>query len=1268
VLIVLIAAIGGIVAYLKSPASSARASGYIVAEIEKRTGAKVTLGAFNWSFWQRRIWLENLTLRGLEPEYSAPLAHFGRIDIGLNFRTLLQRRIDLYELTITRPSFHVLVTPDGKTNFPTPKPRTEDEPLDFTISVDNFNVFQGAALLNHRRLNLDLSLQNLAAILKYHGEREVLEAHLSYDGVVDRSPGVKLEIPYSLSADLDYTRATILVQRMLITSGRNEVRLQGKVSHVLSSDISGKLDYAGAFQVRFLNYFFEAERFAGNAAAAGSLEFSRGIFSTAGTATSEAIDFEGWRTTNIRSAYAYRFPDRRLTLTNLRSAFTGGSVSGEAAVENLPGPSRVLLNLNYANVDAGAMSRAYPWDPKYRIYSTATGTLNGWFEGKLRRFDLSGHIDLKSYAPPQNAGVVSLPLDGSTDYNVKPGESRVAGASGRFYSTAIKADGVIADAGTDLAVDMTSTDLKDLAFIYPDANGTGSFQGSISGAIAKPVLDGEFTLNGHVFRQFTIQHAAGGVRLDMAAEEAILKNVRVRQGESEVALSGTAALSGSRVDVRAQSNRITAQDLRPFVNRDIGGVFSGDVRITSLTPALRVEGDLKADDLSLDNHLIGNAQGYVRYFEPAIDVQRLSIQQGASTLTGNVAFNRATEAVKFTARVDAVNLQMFHAFGLPDRINGLVRQADLRGDGTLRQPNLQGGAVVQDLALNGEVFPEARIDFASTGSRLDAKLTAGRNLTFAATIDTATTGYPFTGRADFTQYALDRLANLSGGSIVATGNANVSGLLTDSSRLSGKGRIESADIKIQETVLRPTQPFTFAFTPAELTVNDVTLTGQSTKVTLAGTIGFRDPAPLNLRVNGQVDLKLIEAQYPQLASSGVIDLQVDVRGTVQSPDLRGIGALSNASLRYEGFFTSLTNVNGTLSFNQNQIRINGIDGSAGGGTVHAEGTALLQGSSIQGMAIQIDAKNVRWRGYPEGLRTVIDADLNLRGSMDSPLLAGNVQIQSLAYRSDFEEFLALLREERLTASASPFGHLRVAMHVEGGRNITIQNQLAQVEARVEIDVNGTVDEPAITGHIEASGGTLLFQGNRYTVTRGNIDFVDPVRIEPVIDIEAESQVRDYRVILSITGRGNNPKLAMRSDPPLPELEIVSLIAGGRTREEFARAGRAAPTSETLFQSGAASILFDLLQQRVGSSLGLLGTGRVRIDPFLVGAENNRGARVTLSEQVTKDLSVSYSQDITTNGQQVILIEYFISRNTSIVASRDEEGFFGLDVRHRTRLE
>ena len=377
--------------------------------------------------------------------------------------------------------------------------------------------------------------------------------------------------------------------------------------------------------------------------------------------------------------------------------------------------------------------------------------------------------------------------------------------------------------------------------------------------------------------------------------------------------------------------------------------------------------------------------------------------------------------------------------------------------------------------------------------------------------------------------------------------------------------------------------------------------------------------------------------------------------------------LANASLGRRGFFTTLSNFNGDLFFDQDRITLNNIEGRLGGGTVRASGTALLESGNVQAMNIEIDTDDVRFR-YPEGLRTVIDGSLVLRGALASPLLEGNLQIQSLSYRSTFEEFLTMLTERNPSTEPSPVGDVRLALHVEGGRNITIQNQLAEVEARIDVDVKGTVSEPSLTGHVEASGGTLLFQGNRYTITRGNIDFVDPLRIEPVVDVQAESEVRDYRVILSITGRGKNLHLDMRSDPPLPELEIVSLIAGGRTREEYAaRPGSAVPTSEQLFQSGAASILFDLLQQRVGSRLGLFGLNRVRVDPFLVGAENNPGARITLSEQVTKDLSITYSQDLSSNRQQIILIEYFLDRNTSVVASRDELGNFGLDIRRRARF-
>ena len=127
-------------------------------------------------------------------------------------------------------------------------------------------------------------------------------------------------------------------------------------------------------------------------------------------------------------------------------------------------------------------------------------------------------------------------------------------------------------------------------------------------------------------------------------------------------------------------------------------------------------------------------------------------------------------------------------------------------------------------------------------------------------------------------------------------------------------------------------------------------------------------------------------------------------------------------------------------------------------------------------------------------------------------------------------------------------------------------------------------------------------------------------------------MRDYTVILSITGRGDQLHLTMRSDPPLPELEIVSLISGGRTRDEYAARSTtaacqklAAQCKRTALSERRRFILSDLLQQRAGGRF--LSMAGVRIDPFLVGAATNREPESHFPEQVAKDLSITYSQEI-----------------------------------------
>ncbi len=359
----------------------------------------------------------------------------------------------------------------------------------------------------------------------------------------------------------------------------------------------------------------------------------------------------------------------------------------------------------------------YPWDPKYRIVSTVGGKIRGWFEGKFERYDVNGHADLKSFTPSTTNAVVPLPLDGSLDYQLRPREARVSNGALQFYSTAIRADGLILPRMSDLKVNVNSADLKDLSFIYADANGSGSFDGTITGDIAKPLLTGEFRLQNHKYKEWTIQLAAGGVRLDTQMETASFKDVRVTQGNSFVVVNGSAALSGSPLDLRVQSNRVTGNDLQPFVQqRNISGIFAGEAHITALSPTVQLEGDLRAENLSIDNETVGNARAHVRYFDPVVELTQATIEQTGSTVTGSVSFDRTTEALRFNARVNSVDLQRFYRFGLPRSRRRTHPSSRSSRPGTTRQPNIIGNATLQNLKLSDEIVPAG-----ATGSFIERK-------------------------------------------------------------------------------------------------------------------------------------------------------------------------------------------------------------------------------------------------------------------------------------------------------------------------------------------------------------------------------------------------------------------------------------------------------------------------------------------------------------------------------------------------------------------
>src|SRR5207247_10878997 len=138
-----------------------------------------------------------------------------------------------------------------------------------------------------------------------------------------------------------------------------------------------------------------------------------------------------------------------------------------------------------------------------------------------------------------------------------------------------------------------------------------------------------------------------------------------------------------------------------------------------------------------NNYKLGDVSGHVRDFEPVVEVDQLSIRRGQAAAAGNFTFNRSTEALKFDAHLNNVDIHTFDELGIPDSIKGVIRQADVRGDGTTKRPNVQGTAVFQELTVYGEPFPQARVEVTSMGSRLDLTLSDETNVNLTAQLDTA---------------------------------------------------------------------------------------------------------------------------------------------------------------------------------------------------------------------------------------------------------------------------------------------------------------------------------------------------------------------------------------------------------------------------------------------------------------------------------------------------------------------------------------------------
>ncbi len=313
--------------------------------------------------------------------------------------------------------------------------------------------------------------------------------------------------------------------------------------------------------------------------------------------------------------------------------------------------------------------------------------------------------------------------------------------------------------------------------------------------------------------------------------------------------------------------------------------------------------------------------------------------------------------------------------------------------------------------------------------------------------------------------------------------------------------------------------------------------------------------------------------------------------------------------------------------------------------------------------LALAANNVRLR-YPEGVRATLASNLSLTGDIQASQLSGQVRIERVSFTPDFDmsNFAAQFGGD--TPDMGTPGAFTQAMKLDIAVQSTSEMNLVSSQVSIQGDTNlriaGTAATPVILGRTTLSGGEFFLVGNRYEVQQGTINFTNPVHTEPVVNLQVRTTINEYNITLGLSGPIDRLQTTYNSDPALPPVDIINLLARGTTLE--ATSANPNPPGTLGAQAALASTISSQVSGRIAK---LAGVSQLEIDPG-IGSDNGQsnGARIAIQQRVTSNLLVTIATDVTSTQRQAVQVEYRFNPKWSVSTTRDQNGGFGVNGRYR----
>ena len=1301
----------------------------------------VTIGRIALHLARGRVVVDDVTIAGRQAG-DRDFFTAGRVSVSLDWSRVARRRPEFIITSVEITDWHMLVEEFGNgSNFPRftrGRRDPSDGPSRFTTTVRYVHAWRGTFRFQDHKVpwsvdapNIDLSITNLPS---YNGEATFHGGTIAIQDFVPMSAAMKARFRID-GARLQMDRVDIETDGAQSVA-RGEIQLDRWPEQRYT--VQSRLAFPTMREIFFAN---ETWRLSGDSDFDGTFHLFRGGHELAGRFLSEEAGVDAYRFSALHGSV--RWTRRLFEVTDASAGFSGGSARFGFSIRPLGVPERptAVFDATYTDVDVAALSDFYEL-AGLRFAGRAAGrNVLEWPMGRFRERRGGGQLEvsppdgvttmtpfLDRYGPPPteyDAGPLGpvdlpghLPMSGSLTYRFDP--DRIAIDAGTFATekTHVSFAGFTEwGEASRFPFRVISRDFQEsdqvLAGILTDFGsrtrpvafgGRGGFEGVMTGAFRRPRVEGVFT--GEGLRAWDTFWGSGSGRAVIENSYVTVTNGVVRHHGSEIRADGLFSLGfprrdgGDQIDARfrvADRDLVGVRHAFGLDDYPLDGTLSGEFHLAGEYRRPIGFGAMTIENGKAYGEPFALGTSALRFDGTGIRLDSVTITQRDGGMTGT-AFVGWNGTYSFNAESRRIPVDQLASLAYARAQPTGTLEFTASGAGTFDEPQFDVRFQVRDLMFADVPVGDLAGSLARRGREIRiTDLEAG-----SPTLALSGTGRVFVGStrsADMTfrfhDSSLDPYVRLFVPQLSPYTTASASGTIQiegDPSSLETvivNVTVDDLDLRM-DTAGRLDQP-ALAITnisPIRLSldrqvvhVNQLELSGDGTRLTLGGTVAL-DEERIALRASGDANLGILQSLVPNVRGSGDVRLEAAVNGPLYEPNFSGSALIAGGRLRHLSLPNSLESINGAIGFDSRGIRLDDLVATLGGVRVQFGGRVEFEGYRPGELNVTAVGEGMQLR-YPESVRSVVDADLLIRGHARAPVIGGTVTVRTatLTQRIDpYDQLLNLGGDSTNTAVAvvdapAPV-EVRFDVNIVAPSTLRIENNLARLVASADLQLRGTYQRPLLFGRAEIERGEVTFEGRRYFVTRGAVDFTNPSRIEPFFDVEAETRVRvpgqTYRVIISAAGTVSRLQPNFSSDPPLPPADVLALLFSDvrQTEDAEIRALQDPNARETalLTTRGTRYLMSDVtnaVEQTFGVDSFQLAPSL--LDPYSQSAESrvNPSARITIGKRISDRVYLTFSRSVSTSiNDQIILLEYDESDRLSWILSLNEDETYAVEVRVR----